>query len=223
MLFRSQENAGVPSARNTGIRHANGGYIAFMDNDDMLHPDMIARLYHSAVTNACDIAMTSICSITNRGYERYLQYPMEENKAISIDDFFRFYYISGNANGVVVWNKLYRASLVKEHLFPVLVYDDEAWTPYILSYADKICYLDDLSYEYDRMIRSNTLVNKWHHQHQHEKFMFLKKTIMFYLENGNPDKLELLKELAKNRLTRCKISYGYEEYEKLWEEINKIF
>lgn len=73
------------------------------------------------------------------------------------------------------------------------------------------------------MIRSNTLVNKWHHQHQHEKFMFLKKTIMFYLENGNPDKLELLKELAKNRLTRCKISYGYEEYEKLWEEINKIF
>ena len=45
----SQANAGQASARNAGIKQAAGDYICFMDNDDMLRPDMIKRLYDAAV------------------------------------------------------------------------------------------------------------------------------------------------------------------------------
>ena len=40
----SQDNAGVAAARNRGVKHASGQYMAFLDADDWWEPDYLARM-----------------------------------------------------------------------------------------------------------------------------------------------------------------------------------
>jgi glycosyltransferase involved in cell wall biosynthesis len=39
----TQKNAGVASARNCGLQHSSGEYVAFLDADDLWHPTKIER------------------------------------------------------------------------------------------------------------------------------------------------------------------------------------
>ena len=41
-----RENGGLSAARNTGLDDCHGDYIGFVDSDDVIHPEMYARLYN---------------------------------------------------------------------------------------------------------------------------------------------------------------------------------
>ena len=46
-----KKNGGLSDARNAGIENCLGEYIAFIDSDDILHPEFIEILYQNLVVN----------------------------------------------------------------------------------------------------------------------------------------------------------------------------
>lgn len=54
-----QENQGLSASRNNALKVAKGEYIAFLDADDVIHPEYLEKLYNSAKASNADIAKCS--------------------------------------------------------------------------------------------------------------------------------------------------------------------
>ncbi|MGN0347043.1 MAG: glycosyltransferase family 2 protein [Lachnospiraceae bacterium] len=67
MRVFSQENQGAPAARNRGIREAKGEYLLFLDSDDRLYENGLARLVQILEENEADLALGSF----TKGMDEY--------------------------------------------------------------------------------------------------------------------------------------------------------
>lgn len=64
----SKTNGGVSSARNVGIAHARGEWIAFLDSDDAWHPGKLEKQVTALTAEHSDICF---CGISTEDGERY--------------------------------------------------------------------------------------------------------------------------------------------------------
>lgn len=206
-----KENGGAAEARNYGIAESKGHYITFIDSDDMIRPDAYSTMYDSLQKTGADIAIGRLYKVDNDKYYVRHTLPLPAYKAINPEEYLRLLFTQ-TYNNVAVWNKMYRTKLVQEHPIPLLSYEDVSWTPYILSWADSLCYVDKVCVEWDRKIRSFTLSNELSSRSVELKYQDRLKAVDFFYENGNPQHKEVLAYLKAKRLYNQGETAGYNGY-----------
>ena len=195
----------------TDFFESKGHYIAFIDSDDMIRPDAYSTMYDSLQKTGADIAIGRLYKVDNDKYYVRHTLPLPAYKAINPEEYLRLLFTQ-TYNNVAVWNKMYRTKLVQEHPIPLLSYEDVSWTPYILSWADSLCYVDKVCVEWDRKIRSFTLSNELSSRSVELKYQDRLKAVDFFYENGNPQHKEVLAYLKAKRLYNQGETAGYNGY-----------
>lgn len=68
-LVRNEKNLGISGATNAGISKCSGDYIAFMDHDDVIHPDALATFARTLNDgNDADVYYTDEARMDEHGY-----------------------------------------------------------------------------------------------------------------------------------------------------------
>ena len=219
-----QENQGLSMARNAGISAASGEYIACIDSDDFIAPDMIEKLYNRLITDHSDLAVCSIQYVDEDGY------PLPErddygfafpDQILTTEDFWKVYASTGHTACVITSNKLYKEEVLARFSYPRgRLCEDEFVLPSIVEPCNRISSIHDRLFFYRQRHNSITGINSPKKKRDYIEACF--ERLDFFLEKSNSFMTEdtLLRLIAS-------VERYYLEYENagsvLRSQIKKYF
>ncbi|WP_294147965.1 glycosyltransferase [uncultured Selenomonas sp.] len=117
-VVRHQANAGESAARNAGMALARGEYLAFVDCDDWLAPEMYEKLLHHMQQTQVDIVGCSYVKEFEDGTSRRIENAAPTKAGIwQQHDLLTYVYHRDAYRGVTgyIWCKLYRTAALRRH------------------------------------------------------------------------------------------------------------
>lgn len=191
----SQENQGVAQARNAGLEEASGEYIWFVDGDDLVRENCLARLKRAAEETGCDRLNLGAYQFTGTLSREERQSPLPDNAP---------WYDS------VVWRALLRRGFLQENgisfRYPELTHGEDGLFMYELSlHAPKTAQAEETCYFYRVHAQSAENARTIEtHRKKARSHMAIAEILRGYYVSGNAD------ERTADKLMSCLWTALYE-------------
>jgi len=186
-----KENGGLSSARNAGLDVARGEYIAFVDSDDYIAPDLLSDAVAAADRDGAQLVLFNYRLVTDAGEQgAYLHFDDEtiHLKQYGLAEYFYRYWMPYK-HGQEAWCRLYRRDVIEKNS---------------LRYApNKEVFAEDTLFSAMYLMHVTTLTA-------------LKKPYVYYVQRGDSIMSMRKPQLARRlmtlsvRLTRYAKACGYE-------------
>ncbi|MBU3143989.1 glycosyltransferase family 2 protein [Clostridium sp. CF012] len=132
-----KENGGLGNARNYGLEYATGEFIGFVDSDDYVDTKMYEAMYEEAL-HGYDIVLCDLIDGENNSISKGFRGPSFNDKNI----------IMYSTDPAFACNKLFKKELFKILKFPTHWYEDLGTTPILMTYSNRIGYVESPFYYY---------------------------------------------------------------------------
>lgn len=137
-------NGGLADARNFGVRKAEGQWVTFVDSDDTIPPYALEVLTDGAIDRNADIVIG-----TYRYHRLGGGIDVQGTMPLRSGSVFEGYRFLLEHAAMVTVAKLYRRELLDRLPQPTgFWFEDVAWTPTVMTHADRVVYLHDVVYDY---------------------------------------------------------------------------
>ena len=199
------KNGGPASARNAGLDAMTGEYVAFVDSDDDILPEMFQSLYGLILEHQADIACCGTIKVNDRGPCGYFNEKLDDflilDKKEAVRELLENCRITDS-----LWDKLYHKRIFEGlRMVEGVLYEDFDILCQCIHRADRVVYTGKPMYHY--YLSQNSVMRSAFKAKQFDIVEFSRKRLAF-LEREYPEFLDVARskhvELGLEMLYRAR-------------------
>lgn len=192
----NQSNKGLSTARNVGMKYAEGKYIYFVDADDFLSNDKaLALIYNEAEKNKLDVLFFSFENFTDdeEMKEKFKKHFLNKKRNEVLDEVLTGkemldYFINTNQYYVTVWIQLVRKEFLLSNEIKFcdgIIYEDNLYTLELLLTATRVKCIDNILYK--KRIREGSIVTSKQSYDSIKSLLYTVIKMNDVISNNEPD------------------------------------